>query len=137
MLPDNARVIAVTGSRSRSSSQGQRVVCLLVLESKIGNLPQGAIFRMSRTAFVELLDLPKFGYSGAIDHGRPSPPEFPVLILPQGDSKAPGASSSELIMASKKQCPLVQEAAKPALELMPAPRSARDVAMLLQYAACL
>ena len=40
-------------------------------------------------------------------------------------------------MASKKQCPLVQEAAKPALELMPAPRSARDVAMLLQYAACL
>jgi hypothetical protein len=38
-------------------------------------------------------------------------------------------------MASKKQCPLVQEGAKPALELMPAPRNSRDVAMLLQYAA--
>lgn len=38
-------------------------------------------------------------------------------------------------MASKKQCPLVQEGSKPALELMPSPRSSRDVAMLLQYAA--
>jgi hypothetical protein len=40
-------------------------------------------------------------------------------------------------MASKKQCPLVQDGAKPALELLPAPRCARDVAMFLHYAACL
>lgn len=40
-------------------------------------------------------------------------------------------------MASKKQCPDVQDRAKPGLELMPLPRSSRDLAMYLQYAACL
>ena len=51
--------------------------------------------------------------------------------------RRPHASSPEFIMASKKQCPLVQDSPKSALELMRSPRSARDVAMLLQYAAFL
>jgi hypothetical protein len=38
-------------------------------------------------------------------------------------------------MASKKQYSVVQDGAKPACELMPPPRSARDVVMLLEYAA--
>jgi hypothetical protein len=40
-------------------------------------------------------------------------------------------------MASKKLCPVVQDSAKPVLELMPLPRSSRDLVMFLQYAACM
>jgi hypothetical protein len=38
-------------------------------------------------------------------------------------------------MASKNRCRLVQPDAKPALKLMPAPRSSQDVVMLLKMAA--
>jgi hypothetical protein len=40
-------------------------------------------------------------------------------------------------MTSKKQCPVTLDSAKPVLELMPLPHSSRDLAMFLQYAACL
>lgn len=40
-------------------------------------------------------------------------------------------------MASKKQCRLVQDGAKPALDIMQSPRCPQDVVMFLQYAACL
>ena len=38
-------------------------------------------------------------------------------------------------MATKNRCRLVQPAAKPALELLPAPRSSQDVLKLLKFAA--
>jgi hypothetical protein len=40
-------------------------------------------------------------------------------------------------MASKKQCPVVQDSAKSVLELVPLPRSSRNLAMFFQYAACM
>lgn len=40
-------------------------------------------------------------------------------------------------MTSKRQCRLLQCNATPALELMPAPRSAQEVVAFLRFAACL